>query len=109
MTPLKFIDLTEFRDLGYLEELNRRFLHPLGLAMAVNVDEDGTATFAGIYDDREDPEGWIMGYKSHPDPDNTRDIAKQRAEFVEAEIEKRAEKRIESFGWVIQPAGVDAP
>ena len=29
------IDVKEFREKGYLQELNRRFLHPLGLALEI--------------------------------------------------------------------------
>lgn len=30
------MDVEEFRELGYLQEVNRRVLHPLGLALSVN-------------------------------------------------------------------------
>lgn len=33
MTPIKYISPKEFREEGYLQEVNRRFLHPLGLAI----------------------------------------------------------------------------
>jgi hypothetical protein len=46
----------ELRDAGYLLEVNRRFFHPLGLALAVDVDEDRIE----ILDDRGDPEGWYF-------------------------------------------------
>ncbi len=29
------IDIAEFQELGYLQELNRQYLHPLGLASAL--------------------------------------------------------------------------
>ena len=29
----KYMPIKEFRERGYLQELNRRFLHPLGLAL----------------------------------------------------------------------------
>lgn len=63
-TPL--MDLTEFRDLGFLQEVNRCFFHPLGLALAVEVEEHGPQAgkvidLYGIYDSRQDPEGWLYG------------------------------------------------
>jgi len=38
MSKNNYISLEEFRKLGYLQELNRRFLHPLGLSMEVKVN-----------------------------------------------------------------------
>ena len=37
---MKYIDVNEFIEEGYLQELNRRFLHPLGLALTVAADAD---------------------------------------------------------------------
>jgi predicted pyridoxine 5'-phosphate oxidase superfamily flavin-nucleotide-binding protein len=54
---IKYIDIKEFRELGYLQELNRQFLHPLGMALSVTVDEDGNEHLEGIWDYRDDPEG----------------------------------------------------
>jgi hypothetical protein len=52
------IDIKEFRRLGVLQEANRKFFHPLGLALEVIInEEDGTETLGGIWDYREDPEG----------------------------------------------------
>lgn len=38
---IKRIDIKEFREKGYIQELNRRFLHPLGMAIEVVVDDKG--------------------------------------------------------------------
>ena len=53
----KYMDIKEFRELGFLQEVNRRFLHQFGLALKVVVDEDGTESLGGIWDYRDDPEG----------------------------------------------------
>jgi len=37
VSDVERIDVAEFRRVGYLAELNRRFLHPLGLALEVVV------------------------------------------------------------------------
>jgi len=58
---IKFIDIKEFRAKGFLQEANRLFFHPLGLALAVNIHEDGTETLDGIWDYRDDPEGMFFG------------------------------------------------
>lgn len=79
---VKRIDIKEFREGGFLQEANRHFFHPLGLALETVVDEceacDGvgqrgkgavaepcpachatgqTERLGGIWDYREDPEG----------------------------------------------------
>jgi hypothetical protein len=48
---------------GLLAEINRVVLHPRGLALAVYVhDETDFVTFTNrLYDNREDPEGIVMG------------------------------------------------
>lgn len=38
---VKYIDPEEFREEGYLQEVNRRFLHPLGLAIEVFASKPG--------------------------------------------------------------------
>lgn len=61
MSDVKRINIKEFREVGYLQELNRRFLHPLGLALEVVVDDDGSERLGGIWDYRDDPEGIVYG------------------------------------------------
>ncbi len=34
------IDIKEFREKGYLQEVNRRFFHPLGLALEIIIKDD---------------------------------------------------------------------
>lgn len=58
---VKFIDIKEFRLKGFLQEANRLFFHPLGLALAVHIHQDGTETLDGIWDYRDDPEGMFYG------------------------------------------------
>lgn len=59
---LKYIDLQEFVDLGFVQEINRQVLHPAGLAMSYSVDGDGSAlAITDIWDDREDVEGIVFG------------------------------------------------
>lgn len=55
------LSVEEFRELGYLQELNRQFLHPLGLALAVTIDDEGSEILGVIWDCREDPEGITFG------------------------------------------------
>lgn len=84
------IDIKEFRRIGFLQEVNRQFFHPLGLALEVvtedciwcregvisiaegqyggnprpcpHCDGDGvTERLGGIWDYRDDPEGITYG------------------------------------------------
>ena len=52
----KTMSAKEFMDLGLLQEINRQFLHPRGLAMAVTIDGD-EVTYGPVYDYRDVPEG----------------------------------------------------
>lgn len=56
----KRIDITEFRERGYLQEANRLFFHPLGLALEVVREEDGSERLGGVRDSRDDPEGILF-------------------------------------------------
>lgn len=58
---MKKMEISDFYSEGYLQELNRLFLHPLGLAMVVEEDEEGNIFFNGIEDNRDDPEGFLYG------------------------------------------------
>ena len=54
---MKRMSVKEFRKTGLLQEVNRRFLHPLGLALEVIVEDNGNERFGEIWDCRYDPEG----------------------------------------------------
>lgn len=64
MDNIKRIDIKEFREKGYLQELNRKFLHPLGLALEIIQENDGTETLGGIWDCRDDEEGIYYDIKN---------------------------------------------
>lgn len=90
-TPERF-DLNEFVAKGILQEVNRCFFHPLGLALAVNFDPDTKKAtgLACIYED-DDPEGTC--YESI-------NIDKANA-FRQWKL-GRAPNREKAFGFVIQ-------
>lgn len=56
----KRIPIGEFRELGFLQEVNRQFFHPRGLALEVILGADGEERLGGIWDYREDPEGILF-------------------------------------------------
>lgn len=63
----KTMPVEEFMNLGLLQEVNRQFLHPRGLAMAVMIDGD-QVTFSHICDYRDEPEG-VEFARGDIDPD----------------------------------------
>lgn len=101
MNEPKRITVKEFREVGLLQELNRQFLHPLGMALEVLVEEDGTERFGGVWDYRDDPEG--MAYRF---PADCAERFREAAERVEALRLQHEKARIERYGAVVQP--VDA-
>lgn len=95
-TEPQYMSLNEFRESGLLQELNRQFLHPLGLAMAVAVDDEGNVThIVGIQDHRDDPEGTIYAQLGYD--------AQRKAERFEVFSSRRHAARNAALGYVIQP------
>ena len=95
------ITVEEFREKGYLQELNRRFLHPLGLALSVNINENGEETLGDIWDYRDDEEGiWYDLINSSDDRINK---FKENAKYVNKEFKKRKKKRLEMFCDIVEP------
>lgn len=90
--PGSTMSVREFRKKGYLQELNRQFLHPLGLAIEVRVEQDGTETFGGLWDYRSDSEG--ICYDT---------IDEEKAAYIIEQQEERAIARQEALGYVVQP------
>ena len=94
---VKRIGISEFRRLGFLQEANRQFFHPHGLALEVVIDDSGAEYLGGIWDCRDDPEGVYFA-------DGMLEIDKARN--VNEERKKHEAARISLFGGlVIQPIG----
>lgn len=92
---VKRMDIKEFRAFGYLQEVNRRFFHPLGLALEVIVDdEDGSERLGGVWDYRDDPEG-ILFCEGEIDARKIANVAGEEA--------ARFEGRVAAAGWWMQP------
>jgi len=79
----KRIDIKEFRERGYLQEANRLFFHPLGLALEVIIDEEnGEMKLGGIWDSRDDLEGILFESYDH-----------RKSEEILSELLSRQESR----------------
>lgn len=100
MNEIKRIDIKEFREKGYLQEINRRFLHPLGLALEVIV-EDSVEKLGGIWDYRDDKEGIYYDISNADLKRKSRFNEKKL--FIENEFENRCKNRKEILGFDIEP------
>lgn len=92
------MEVAEFRRLGLLQEVNRRFLHPCGLALEVTIEPDGTEKFGRLWDYRDDPEGMLFG---------PGEIDPAKIAAADALIAQHADERIRLEGAVIQPPDGD--
>lgn len=90
------MSVADFREQGYLQETNRRLLHPLGLALVVETFE-GLEVIRGVRDERADPEGIIFAEGTIPPAE------KDRAARITAEWTSRSAARLASLGYVVQP------
>lgn len=98
--PIKRFDIGEFQRDGYLQEANRQFFHPLGLALEIVIEDDGSRHLGGVWDYRDDPEGMFFAV-AEIDSDEGR----RKAETVEAQRALLADQRVRVMGSVVQPIG----
>lgn len=101
MSEIKKMDIREFREKGYLQELNRNFLHPLGLALEINIDSGGKEILGGIWDYREDEEGIYYDIKNSNLERKTK-FARNEA-FILQELFLRKNSRLNKLGYGIEP------
>lgn len=83
-------------DNGLLFEINRKILHPVGLALEIDVNDKDKAVFGPLWDCREDPEGIIY------DEEVLADGFEKLNKFMEEHGNHRLETRKENLGYVIQ-------
>ena len=91
------MDLNEFIRDGYLQELNRNFLHVLGLALVVERDKD-KLIIKGIWDCRNDPDGIL--FVDLDQPENY-----TMAASIDDKFETCAMRRRMKLGFSVQPLG----
>lgn len=99
---VKRIDIKEFRDKGFLQEVNRRVLHPCGLALEVVIGNKGRYKLGGVWDYRDDPEGMLFADLSNPS-------SWDKVSKVNEERLRHEQHRRNKYGWVIQPPGSKLP
>jgi hypothetical protein len=93
MEKVKRIDIKEFREKGFLQEANRQFFHPLGLALEIIIDDDTgeVKSLGGVWDYRDDPEGMFYGNDLLGKPE-----ALKKASYVEKLRESKVKVRVEN-------------
>jgi hypothetical protein len=91
------MNINQFVELGYLQELNRQFLHPLGIALLVIKDSNGNHTLHAIQDCRDDIEGIIF----NDDGDNNLRVLKEN--YIKEQTRIREKSRMAKLGFYIQP------
>ena len=98
---IKYMDIKEFREKGYLQEVNRQFLHPLGLALEVRQDIDGSERLGKIWDYRKDKEGIYYNLKNSTQERINK--FKEKAKFINDEFSRIGEGRSRKLGFKIEP------
>lgn len=96
-----YMNLREFADKGYLQEANRQFFHPLGLALVLNEYPDGRVEFVGILDQRSDAAGIYFDLANSPEDRVER--FRDKADTVVVARQCRARTREGLFGHEIEP------
>lgn len=90
------MNLDEFAASGLLQEINRRLLHPMGLALYVTKDDSGkVVSIGGVIDSREDPAGMVF-------PELGGDHL-LRYQNVQRELDRRMAIRQSQLGFSLQP------
>ena len=90
---MKELDIKEFYEKGYLQELNRLFLHPLGLVLTIKLNKNtGKLELDKILD-----------YRDREVKFSKEGLDRQRYEHIKKEWEDRAVLRQKALGFIIQP------
>ncbi len=100
LNNMKYINIKEFRELGYLQEINRQFLHPLGLALEIEVNGN-IETIVGIQDHRNDPEGVFYDIKNSEKERVEKFLKNEK--YIQDQRKKFSSARINLIGDEIEP------
>ena len=103
------MDPKAFQEFGYLQEVNRMFFHPLGLALGIAkwTHSDAYPNVVGGGTPRASSEWVFVVFDSRDDPEGVRfegfDLT-AKADRVAQEWQRRREARESALGYQIQPA-----
>lgn len=104
LPPAESASLLELRRFGYIQELNRQFLHPLGLSLITAEARNGKgdllfSRLVGFADLRDDREAGLF----YSDEQISKPDVAAKARRVRQEQSDRGQLRMRFHGWVIQP------
>lgn len=98
MSEVKRMSLQEFCDFGFLQEVNRQFLNPLGLKLVLEIVPNSMTgearCFGGIWDCRHYPHGLVC---------DEGDIDHEKAKNVARWYSEMHERRYNALGYMVQP------
>lgn len=97
---MKIITNKEFQAKGYLQEVNRLFFHPLGLAIAIQ-DENLEESKLLVLDYRDDPEG--VYYDLANANDERINKFATNAESISLELKNKSASRLAALNFIIEP------
>ena len=83
-------------DSGLLYSINLTLLHPLGMAMEIKFNDDGTKEFGGIWDYRDDPEGLLF------EDDTMEEGMEKFSKFMDEFGNQKLQERQDKLGFIIQ-------
>lgn len=81
---------------GLLFEINRKILHPLGLALEVDINDAGKIDFGDVWDCREDSEGILF------DPETFVEGSERYEKYLKEYGNECIDKRQNKIGFVTQ-------
>jgi hypothetical protein len=90
----KLMSIKEFAEDGWLQEVNRQFFHPRGLALMISVNsETNDYRLDGIIDSRKDPEGMEFGWPNLVTSGEK--TPAQKEQIVNAELMRHFQARLD--------------
>jgi hypothetical protein len=93
------ISLKEFIDKGYFQELNRKFLHPLGLSLIIEINDKGEYILSHIKDYRES--GGVFFNISDMSEEKKEEFRNKKIN-IEKELANMTKKRKKVLGFKIE-------
>lgn len=94
---ITLVDPKELSESGILHEVNRLFFHPIGMALAVELEDDGTWSMVGVIDHRADAAGVTFATVDEDKVQKFKELQR-----------KRHRSRLRALGFYVQPSKDDA-
>lgn len=92
-------DLREFREQGFLQEANRLFFHPRGLALSMTLDTKTDEPLGLSVLSTDDPEGFVFDGWEADDFRRAANVAAVRETY------RKARTALFRYGGVVEPCG----